>query len=295
MDFKKLRSFIGTTLQSVEPAKVLWHYTDFNGLKGIIGSRSLRLSHPRYLNDSSEVRYAQELQEAVFSRLSPLGDRDLQEMLAGYRRYAQDKTRYVSFVTSFCEKDDDLDLWRNYADDGSGVALGFASSKLQDALNREVNRSLFLQKVIYEREGQEAIIQSLLDLARTEYKLLIAGSASAPKIEARVYELLYTLSDFFLLFLKHECYKPEKENRLVLLGRNGVKLKDMAFGTQKGYLKPYIDFGFSEEDFPLQTIRVGPASDFERARTSIRLLLDKENINSTVTIKKSSLPYRGKG
>ena len=50
-----------TRLRLWEPKKLLYHYTDADGVLGIVRSGELRASDVLYVNDSSELEYAREV------------------------------------------------------------------------------------------------------------------------------------------------------------------------------------------------------------------------------------------
>src|SRR5512133_1541887 len=50
------------------PQGVLYHYTTFSGLLGIVGSRSLWASDIRYMNDSAELKHTADLLRTEINR-----------------------------------------------------------------------------------------------------------------------------------------------------------------------------------------------------------------------------------
>ena len=52
MDWNQITEFTGPLLKPLEPDGLLWHYTDTKGLEGIVQNRTIRLSHPSFLNIS---------------------------------------------------------------------------------------------------------------------------------------------------------------------------------------------------------------------------------------------------
>ena len=125
MDWEKLTDFTGPLLRSVEPAERLWHYTDTLGLEGIIRNRSIRLSHPRFLTDPSELQYAVSVYNDMLDVLGGVQGGLEEKFIAGFREYAKTERFYAPFVASFCEAYDHLDLWRQYGDDGQALHLVF--------------------------------------------------------------------------------------------------------------------------------------------------------------------------
>jgi len=54
---KRVGSYARDLIYGVPPDKYLFHYTDLNGLQGILSNADLWLTDSRYLNDSEEMRH----------------------------------------------------------------------------------------------------------------------------------------------------------------------------------------------------------------------------------------------
>jgi hypothetical protein len=94
---------------------VIYHYTDPKGLIGILTHGQLWATDIRYLNDSSELRHAEELQRKVLGELlteSP--DRSLKKRLATEALEAPPsfKGSENTHVVCFCAEDDLLTQWK---------------------------------------------------------------------------------------------------------------------------------------------------------------------------------------
>ena len=59
---------------SRQPPKILYHYTDQEGLLGIIGKKEIWASHTQYLNDQREFRHAIELVQDELSQMVQRAD-----------------------------------------------------------------------------------------------------------------------------------------------------------------------------------------------------------------------------
>lgn len=91
--------------------KLVFHYTTFEGLKGIVESGRIRATHFEYLNDPDEVHYCR----ALFGDRERASDPDADDPIFFGEEY----------IASFSELGDDLQQWRTYANGGAGVAVGF--------------------------------------------------------------------------------------------------------------------------------------------------------------------------
>ena len=95
------------------PHGILYHYTDFAGLQGILKSHTLWATYNRVLNDASEQYYAERIIQDELTRLTSPESKTIS--------FADQK----HFVTCFCQNVKLLSMWRTYADKGAGYCLGF--------------------------------------------------------------------------------------------------------------------------------------------------------------------------
>ena len=286
-----------------ETGGLLWHYTNAEGVDGIIRNKSIRLSHPGFLNDPGELQYAEEIYKNTLSELSCDQDALGQKFINGYRVFETDFQRQYGektnpFVASFCKDRDNLDLWREYGDDGQGFALGFNMSELQNVLSTadtEMSRFVHVCRVLYDRNEQKKLTSMILESYLSQFRRIQTDSGD-PDVELKVYiAAFHTTMDSFAPFLKHPCYENENEGRLVLYGES-IASDKIQFSPRRGYFKPYIDLCIKtnrNHGFPLHTIVVGPATDPSRCERSLRLLMDSHGFND-IRILPSELPYRGR-
>jgi Protein of unknown function (DUF4238) len=139
--------------------KSIYHFTDADGLIGIIQHRSLRGTLATALNDKSEMKVALEVAKGlVAARLKTkptLFDRFFRTFIEKPAVFDVGKIPLRPGVISFCESADLSVHWTHYGRSGTGFALGFAPSKLSVGGLRVV-------KVIYGVEQQREVIRSLL-------------------------------------------------------------------------------------------------------------------------------------
>jgi hypothetical protein len=106
------------------PITDLFHYTDFNGLSGIITSKQLWMMHYKYLNDPSEVRFALNVITDLIRK-----NLEASKSTQFWQRFWALFTNGIEdtdvFVLSFCQDGNYLPAWRWYADDGAGFSIGF--------------------------------------------------------------------------------------------------------------------------------------------------------------------------
>ena len=295
MDWNQITEFTGPLLKPLEPDGLLWHYTDTKGLEGIVQNRTIRLSHPSFLNDPSELQYAnsvyKEMLDMLANHQSPLA----QKFASGYQDYRKDENFPVPFVASFCSDQDNLELWRQYGDDGRGFSLGFRMKELKDVLERqtqqmEIPSQIYVYRILYNKNEQDDLRNKILNF-NLNYFQKIDKTGENP---IKVYNQLGTMLDFFIPFFKHPCYENEKENRLVLHGHS-TSYHETKFLARRGYFKPYIDLKIEQDKtFPLAAIVVGPATPQPRCKRSLRMFLNNYGLGrANILISPSALPYIG--
>ncbi len=113
--------------------KILWHYTDFEGLHGIVNSKSIRATNIKYLNDKEEFEHALLISKQLLSELLPLEDANpavVRPLVIG--TFEQILTEGLLspknlslFTASFTLHGDQLSQWRGYSKGSTGVSIGF--------------------------------------------------------------------------------------------------------------------------------------------------------------------------
>lgn len=242
---------------------ILYHYTTSFGLSGILNSKSIWLSDPRYLNDGLEIKYGVQLFESVLHDAATSFDKSAEPYIAKIKKelYTTEQTHYVA---SFCETDDLLSQWRGYANSGVGYSIGFKSESLAK------NSESVLKKVIYDKEEQVKAILSYIN------KCIPASTTD--------YAAFDVSTDLFslLLSLKHSSFSEEREWRLIdsFIGwKPGIQSLDIKFRPSKNYFIPYREIqpqlieARGEMVLPIKSIRVGPSPEPSLAKEALNWLL----------------------
>jgi hypothetical protein len=233
-----------------QTSRSLFHYTDVDGLIGILENQTLRATHSDFLNDSTECR-------TILSILLPMIETELREIVPKlvdlkvlnptimtdfggeiYKLEAQkmlqamvSATNNVApyFITSFCIHDPSdpayqhglLSQWRGYA--RGGFAIEFDEVGL-DKLNMEENKThryqgLVTEKVIYRDHADHVKSEAFSGLAGALLKNIF------PKASDKLTGVLGSKSTddigkSFLStapFLKNASFEEENEYRIVAL------------------------------------------------------------------------------
>lgn len=183
----------------------------------------------------------------------------------------------IPYAISFSKNADNLNMWRMYGDNGSGVALGFSYNKLRIPGTK-------LIKCIYNTKAE---IKKYTERILTEFtRLYSAIVPSPPRMAQETYDYLMTLGPFcrFISEIKNKCYSYEQETRAIT-DSNIPK-----FRIQNGILTPYTTVKIPIK--ALNKIIIGPTCS-NRNLTSIKLLLrSKELYELSNKIFASNVPYR---
>lgn len=192
-----------------EPPEHLYHYTDLEGVEGILSSKCLWMSKFTASNDISEITLAiSQFQNFVESRVAALAPdeasflHEAATQLDGFRR-----TNIC--LASFCEQPDLLSQWRSYGNDGRGIALGFDTRALQDIARRN---SLELWRCVYEPALHVKISNDLLTM------LLESFRGTRPKAAEERRDLIAQFHSAFLRVapvIKDHRFGEEREWRLI--------------------------------------------------------------------------------
>ncbi len=184
-----------------EGIKTLYHYTDFNAMRGIIVKGEIWLWNLRRMNDLREMDYFIErlkcaLQKQVgqeyFSRIDTL-----------FNVHLKDFKEISSFAACFSEYSDDAAQWARYAKGGLGVCVAF-NKDILDEIGKEAHVPLY--KVNYSQDITD------LDIVHKIAQIIKTNDLS--KQDSQLDQIFYNLITNSPLF-KHPSFISEKEYRLV--------------------------------------------------------------------------------
>ena len=124
---------------------ILYHYTDFQALDGILRCAQLRVNNVLRMNDSAEMRhFMTRLCAAVTEQLRREGAEDRAREIEGL--FDQEaRKEYSAFAACFSFHRDDAAQWERYGNRGRGVCIAFR----RECLQRLARGALSLQAVFY--------------------------------------------------------------------------------------------------------------------------------------------------
>ena len=183
---------------------ILYHYTDFQALDGILRCAQLRVNNVLRMNDSAEMRhFMKRLASAIVERLEGEGRR-------GQARAVQQlfelelKKEYSAFAACFSFQRDDAAQWERYGNRGRGICIAFQREYLQ----KIAKGALSLQTVFYQDDmAGHPMVETFCELAGQDGSL----SAGNPAVRKAMRDAWACSVSF-----KHPSFSSEYETRLVV-------------------------------------------------------------------------------
>jgi hypothetical protein len=206
-----------------EPREPVFHYTNMEGMRGIISNNKIWYTSIIHLNDPSELHYGIDMARDLL-RAQSKGHGQAVEVFCEWMEHVLTEVRdniFGFFVACFSQDPDDLGQWRAYADNGRGVAIGFKFQYVIDAAKLGITEKTTVGRVIYDPAVCHA---NLTTVITTAISIITRGEpslTSAAEHEAfgrSVANELAILILWYALTCKHKAYINEKEIRLMLWG-----------------------------------------------------------------------------
>jgi Protein of unknown function (DUF2971) len=143
----------------------LIHYTSVEAFRAILSSGNLRMSHFRFLNDSTEVLHGRQIAEDMMA--AEVEKRDRTSGFFDFVRFAarENAESVQYFLSSFSVLHDDAELWRRYGDNACGVAIVFDTRRM--GAEREEPYIYHIGRVTYTPAEQTELLASLFTAAKT--------------------------------------------------------------------------------------------------------------------------------
>jgi hypothetical protein len=273
----------GETQQGSEKPDLLWHYTDGNGLLGILDTSSIWASGINFLNDASENGKARQLlKQSVNARIEKSAGSDREWLRQLLSSNVWDYTADL-FVACFSASRDSLSQWRAYTTVGGSYAIGFDKDALMGlGINPEEPqahgfvRKTFRKVQYYSKAVHDPMFGDKAD------ELIASFMKEDPFTEVQLSGYLTDFSPFF----KDESFKEEEEWRLVCRGM--LDYIDVKYRTGRSHLIPYLIIPFPNE--PIREIMVGPGPNSDLDVQALETF--KRATHHAFAVSKSKTPFR---
>jgi hypothetical protein len=299
-DLQEYRKFglhhLGTFSRAL-PTEI-WHYTNADGLIGILQSGKIFATQVSCLNDSREQRYFGDLVlVGIKQRMASNTDPTIAILLkvAHDALLNRDFSAAGYFVTCFSEVGDDLGQWRGYGGGECGYAIGFQPEDILKAVQRRPGSGVLLP-MNYNATTQKFFVEEVMDWAE---KYFLAGkSRGLPDMELWAKEFLtaYAIElDLFASIIKHPSFAGEIERRVMTLLRKD-ELLQLEFRQKRTLLARHLPLDLSttidgKRKLPITRVFVGPGHSQQVSKISVGDLLSQCGYDG-VPVELSSVPYR---
>lgn len=290
----------------------LYHYTNAQGLLGILTNRVFWATDINFLNDATELKYASELIDGVFaSRTNANNDVDLKEFWDHSKLYLSlHSSTMNAYVVCFCEKGNLLSQWRAYGSGGSGYSIGVISNSLKGIEREGPGAPVFetrLRKVIYDTAIQERLVSETIDRFRDLLRSILDDADQDQKgsiVNEFANYLPAELSEYLYCF-KSSVFEEEQEWRVIYTAMNyrayDEDNTDLRFRAAGANIVPYLELPFAvptqpfvARGYPISSITYGPGLHPELTARSIFVLLDATlGSGNGVRVVSSDIPLRG--
>jgi hypothetical protein len=288
--------------------KMLYHYTSFNGLIGILNKKTIWATKIHYQNDSTEILKPQQLARTYLEELRF-------NLMTTTKRNASNQKKLDIFkdidrsmnyldanihCTSFCESGDLLSQWRGYGSYSTACSIGFDTQILEhdiEKTNSKLKINFKLMKCEYCSDSKYSrVIEKYIDDEISNAEQGYKNFNKKPNfISPRRVIRNDFISEFVekVAFMKLNCFKEEKEWRLLSSELLGYSDPNYDFRVGETTIIPYYAIPLGKLK-SIKKIIIGPNHNPELTRNSIMGLLIKyaDLYFNEDDIKISKIPYR---
>jgi hypothetical protein len=300
---------------------LLYHYTNQNGLLGILNSKTIWATHIRYLNDLEEYKAGVQFVERVIeeTRVQGLIDKETEDSFKSIFESLDTCDFYVASFSS-TNDGDSLNLWRAYAASIPGYSFGFSPRKLREVIRPRSDGTCsgmsWLSEVFYipKKESAEPRLKSqfrpiptisslISHLKLNSYKddprfdVSLEDTVAAIQNNLEAVKTVGILLMSILPALKDAGFSDETESRVIQVRPDGAQSNvsnPVQFHQGSWSIVPHVEIpiSFGKELPPaIEKIVVGPCPHPGEAVKAVQMLLDSKGIPDIEVIP-SKIPYR---
>ena len=272
--------------------KTVYHYTNADGLLGILNSKRVWATDCRSLNDETESQLGVLLAADVAkARALEATDGKLKSFYGSLWEYLREEEEEHNFVFSLSSEPDDLTQWRTYARDGRGFTIGFETAALLG--NSQANDDHYgFSQVIYSPRKQRLDVTKYLSVFE---ELVTNCEFSGRKLESFIDQacvvLDWAISSQSVLF-KHASFTSEGEWRVNTYPDTEPQA-EVKVRASAGRLIPYVELQLCGEEqncLPISCIGIGPGFRDSGVNFALKKLCRQTGFD--VEIYNANTPYR---
>jgi hypothetical protein len=290
---------ITSRLYADNPKDCLYHYTSFNGLLGIVDSRTLWASDIRYMNDSAELKHTADLIGAEITRRIQNGH-SRPDLLNQFLDWVTHRITngHMLFAASFRSNGNLLSQWRGYSRHGKGVSVGFDPDYIRECATRQ---SFQIGKCIYDSNQQKQLVSQFLDaveiLAKEQDTTVDnPGGGDNPSYHTAFQRIESDLLRIAAI-LKHPSFTEEAEWRVISPVITDYLTAPVLFREGTSMLVPYFEFNLSARNgspIDFDHLFLGPTPNIRISMNSLTMFLAKNGIQPEKGISYCQIPFRAR-
>jgi len=288
----------------------LYHYTDSNGLLGILKNKSIWLSNIQLLNDTSEFEEGKKiLYEKIEKKIKHIKSNPIkppkgchfeelnQKAIIGHLEYMKEclaewshptlNARGFQFVFSLSKEKGLLSQWRAYCPDG-GYSIEIDGQKLKAYMNNFTD-NIKIEDCIYANQDNDhltKIIDEVIDkILQTYLESLIPCTTEMMSEHGNA--ILNQQNNLISLAsrLKHHAFHEESEVRLI---SSGYKDEWLEHRVSSGMIIPYLKIPIQLD--MINEIMIGPTLTPERVKNSLSNFLFQIGEFNNIKVSLSDTP-----
>jgi hypothetical protein len=304
---KELRQTWPTSVLPYE----LYHYTDAQGLLGILKNKKFWATDINFLNDAMELKYASDLINTIIdAKISANNNEALKEFLGHSKTFLMLQSSSMNaYVTCLCEKGNLLSQWRAYGASGAGYSIGVISESLKGKDREGPGAPVIetrLRKIIYTKDVQERLVMETIDRFCDLFLRMLEETDEDRKRSVTndfANYLPAELSEYLYCF-KSPVFEEEQEWRVIHTVLNYHPYDEiddtLKFRASGGNVIPYIELDFTPptqpfvaRGYPISSVTFGPSLHPDLTKRSLYVLFDSTlGTGNGVAISSSDIPLR---
>jgi len=237
--------------------EILYHYCSMDAFYSIIKNQSIWLSSATQSNDYMEGEMAKKQIIAKLDQaLKKLSDENRNKNNAPKIHDTPNNTsikksidssiislkKLDALIFSLSEKRDLLSQWRGYADNGSGVCIGFSKKSLSEVKSKYPTTLEIIEYNPHTQESEE--------LENIFSEILEANGATKTNMDKRIKKLFTKTYS-----IKNIAFEEESEWRLIHLIKNKHH-SEFDFRIANKQIIPYIEISFKKHS--IKEVIIGP-------------------------------------
>jgi len=263
----------------------LTHYTSIEGFLGILKTRKIWASNVMYLNDKKELIHAlNSIKNPISEIIKTLPNKpNICNALKLFSDSVNVENIPDTYAACFCDGEDKLSMWRGYSKNNQGIAISFGYNHIDKIT---INTPIETNKVIYSDFSTEKKLQHQL---KSSINMFIDIDELIGYSEIKSMNYIENSIYLILARFKHFGFRDEGEWRLIIQDTNGSIPPE--FRSHGNRIIPYTSIDLGGISNGIKKITIGPGSDQELTRKSIKKFMRHNGINDDL-VEISKVPYR---